>query len=225
MKKSTMTLRDLNFAKTRYNIWQAFLDLIKTKNYEDITIDEVCENAEVSRSTFFNYFPSKEHLYTYYGWTFCAELFIQLNNIENKALSCYEKIKFVFNFVVKEDQQNANQFSLFVSHILRRDINIINEVKYTRADFLYKYPDKEEYFKGSKVIKLPTVGDIFYQLLREGVEEKVFRPDIDIKKTLFHLLSLLFSPPIVCKFMRKDCSLEVVYGLLLDDILDPLLVK
>ena len=76
--KSSLSLRDLNFAKTRYSILQAFLKIVKVKEYENITIDEICNTAEISRGTFFNYFPSKEHIYTYYGWCFCAEMFVEI---------------------------------------------------------------------------------------------------------------------------------------------------
>jgi AcrR family transcriptional regulator len=35
-------------------------DLILERGYEETTVDDICAAAEVSRSTFFRYFPSKE---------------------------------------------------------------------------------------------------------------------------------------------------------------------
>lgn len=222
IKKPALSLRDLKFAKTRANILNTFLKLVKMKDYEEISVDELCEKAEVSRSTFFNYFPSKEHLFTYYGWCFCAEIFVQLKEMENKNVSCLEKIKYIFNLTIEEDNQHEHQFSLFVSHIVRRHIDIIKEMQYTRADFLYKYPDKENYIDNSKIIQIPTIGGFFLRLLEEGVSKGEFKSDTDIKRVMLHLLSIYFSPPIVCKFTNYECDLEHIYGLLLDDILNPI---
>ncbi len=220
--KSQLTLRELNFAKTRYKILQTFLGLNMKKDYDNITVDEICDAAEISRGTFFNYFPTKEHIYTYYGWWFCARLFVELNKIKYKECSSYEKIKFIFDFTVKEDNKYNNQMPLFISHILRRDMNIIKEVEYTKADYIYQFPNNEALISDSSKINLPTVGELLINLLEEGIGKKEFRADIDIKKAVFHLLSVYFSPYIIYKFLRQECPLEEVYTALLDDIIEPM---
>ncbi|WP_313340266.1 TetR/AcrR family transcriptional regulator [Sedimentibacter sp.] len=217
-----LTLRELNFAKTRYKILQTFLELNMKKDYDNITVDEICDVAEISRGTFFNYFPAKEHIYTYYGWWFCAKLFVELNTEKYKKCSSYDRIKFVFDFTVKEDNQYDNQMPLFISHILRRDMNIIKEVEYTKADYIYQFPNNGTLISDSSKIDLPTVGEIFLNLLKEGIEKKEFKSDIDIKKAALHLLSIYFSPYIIYKFMRQECPLEEVYTALLDDIIEPI---
>ncbi len=39
------------------------ISLLKTKTYEDITIKDICENAGISRQTFYNYFKSKDEIF------------------------------------------------------------------------------------------------------------------------------------------------------------------
>lgn len=221
--RSELTLREYKYAKTRADIWEAFLDLVNIKEFETININEVCEKAHVSRGTFFNYFPSKEHLYTYYGWCFCADLYVYLKDDSRKNLSCKEKIMLIFNFTVLEDGKNNNQFAKFINHILRRDFNIINEVKYTKVDFLYRYPDLNHYFSDTEDIMLPTVGEHFFQLIEEGIEKKEFRSDISIMGTVFKILAIYFSPPIISKFIRHNYTLQEIYDETLDDILEVIL--
>ncbi|WP_313165110.1 TetR/AcrR family transcriptional regulator [Sedimentibacter sp.] len=220
--KTQLTLRELNFAKTRYKILQTFLELNMKKDYENITVDDICDVAEISKGTFFNYFPTKEHIYTYYGWCFCARLFVELNTEKYKKSSSCDKIKFVFDFTVKEDNKYDNQMPLFISHILRRDMNIIKEVEYTKADYIYQFPGNEVLITDSSKINLPTVGELLINLLKEGIEKKEFKPDIDVKKVVFHLLSIYFSPCIIYKFLRQEYPLEEVYTTLLDDIIEPI---
>jgi AcrR family transcriptional regulator len=220
-----LTLREYKYAKTRADIWDAFLELVNEKDFEKISINEVCEKAHVSRGTFFNYFPSKEHLYTYYGWCFCADLYICLNESPSKNLSCKEKIKFIFNYTATENKKTSDQFSKFVIHILRRPLNIINEIKFTKVDFLYRYPSYNHCFSDSAEMALPTVGEHFFQIVQEGIERKEFRSDISVKGTVYKILAIYFSPPVISKFLRQELTLQDVYEETIDDLLEAIISK
>lgn len=53
-------LRERKKAKTRAAIQAAALELFKRHGYDSTTVDQIAERAEVSQSTFFRYFPTKE---------------------------------------------------------------------------------------------------------------------------------------------------------------------
>jgi AcrR family transcriptional regulator len=53
-------LRERKKQKTKAAIQRAALRLFKKRGYEETTIEEVAAAAEISPSTFFNYFPTKE---------------------------------------------------------------------------------------------------------------------------------------------------------------------
>ena len=53
-------LRERKKAKTRAAIQAAALHLFERQGYQATTVDQIAEMAEVSQSTFFRYFPSKE---------------------------------------------------------------------------------------------------------------------------------------------------------------------
>src|SRR5215467_5528655 len=58
-------LRERKKAKTRAAIQQHALRLIQEQGYEATTIEQIAEAAEVSPSTFFRYFPTKEDVVLY----------------------------------------------------------------------------------------------------------------------------------------------------------------
>jgi AcrR family transcriptional regulator len=53
---------DRRVARSREMLHQALLSLIIEKGYEEITVEDVCERANVGRSTFYAHFTSKDDL-------------------------------------------------------------------------------------------------------------------------------------------------------------------
>ena len=67
--------------KTREAIFKAFGDLLAKKNYNDVTVGEIIERADVGRATFYSHFETKDHLLS----ELCAELFCHIfDSLENK---------------------------------------------------------------------------------------------------------------------------------------------
>ncbi|MQW60085.1 TetR/AcrR family transcriptional regulator [Sinorhizobium meliloti] len=53
---------DRRVARTRKALHQALIRLILEKSYDSITVDEICQKANVGRSTFYLHFTSKDDL-------------------------------------------------------------------------------------------------------------------------------------------------------------------
>lgn len=60
---STLGLRERKKLKTSSTIGRVTLELVVEHGFESVRVDDICEAAEVSRSTFFRYFDSKEASY------------------------------------------------------------------------------------------------------------------------------------------------------------------
>jgi AcrR family transcriptional regulator len=58
-------LRERKKQKTKAAIQREALRLFRKKGYEETTVEEIAAAAEISPSTFFNYFPSKEDVVVY----------------------------------------------------------------------------------------------------------------------------------------------------------------
>lgn len=59
--------RERHRAETRERIFRAALRLFAERGYLETTVEDITEAADVGKGTFFNYFPTKEHVLGRYG--------------------------------------------------------------------------------------------------------------------------------------------------------------
>ena len=66
MTKRDCSLREKKHARTKIALMNAFIERLRNSRFENIAIKDVCQSAEISEGTFFNYFPEKIDVITYY---------------------------------------------------------------------------------------------------------------------------------------------------------------
>lgn len=59
--------RERHRAETRERIFRSALRLFAERGYLQTTVEDITEAADVGKGTFFNYFPTKEHVLARYG--------------------------------------------------------------------------------------------------------------------------------------------------------------
>jgi AcrR family transcriptional regulator len=59
--------RDRKRERTRDEIYSSAMNLFLRRGFDAVTIEEICDAADVARATFFLHFPAKEALLTEYG--------------------------------------------------------------------------------------------------------------------------------------------------------------
>jgi len=73
-RTAELSRRERRSAELRERIFHSALELFATKGYTETTVGDITEAADVGKGTFFNYFPSKEHMLTAFGEMQLAKL-------------------------------------------------------------------------------------------------------------------------------------------------------
>ncbi len=58
--------QDLRFIRTNQMLCEAFKNLLENKKFEDITIQELCDQAYIRRATFYTHFIDKYDFFSYF---------------------------------------------------------------------------------------------------------------------------------------------------------------
>lgn len=80
MKSDSLLYQNPNRAADRF--LSAFLSILKQENYKDITITQLCQEAQLSRKTFYENFKNKDDLLDYFVNAGCIAYPRAENNLE-----------------------------------------------------------------------------------------------------------------------------------------------
>lgn len=149
------SLRKINYVKTRTTILKTVANLLKAQDFSAITVDEICQKAQISRGTFFNYFSTKEYIFHYYLRIFTVRIALRIKewspdmSFEDKLAALYEWLK--------EDKQYAKFLNSYIDFLLNVGEKE-NEMKLIDAEFVYFFngvaEDEYEYYNQLTLAKL-----------------------------------------------------------------------
>ena len=103
--------------KTREAIFKAFTELLSKKDFNQITVGEIIDGADVGRATFYSHFETKDYLLK----EFCEELFCHIFDSENTEKNEHKHIfdcdgsESVFLHLFQHLQKNDNNILVLLS--------------------------------------------------------------------------------------------------------------
>lgn len=113
--------------KTREAIFSAFTELLSKKDFNQITVGEIIDRADIGRATFYSHFETKDYLLK----EFCEELFCHIFDTENKVQNEHKHI-----FAC--DGSNSVFLHLF-QHLQKNDNNILSLLSSQNNELFMRY--------------------------------------------------------------------------------------
>ncbi len=113
--------------KTREAIFNAFTELLSKKDFNQITVGEIIEIADIGRATFYSHFETKDYLLK----EFCAELFCHIFDAENEKGQGHRHI-------FSCDGSNSIFLHLF-QHVQKNDNNILALLSSENNELFLRY--------------------------------------------------------------------------------------
>lgn len=135
------SLRKINYVKTRTIILRTTESLLKQKPFSEVTVDEICQKAQISRGTFFNYFSSKEHIFYYFVRIFTIAIALKLEQLP-VSTSFRMKMDKLYEWFTQEEH-----YDHFINHYIHFILSVgeaSNEMKLIDAEFVYYFKEIDE---------------------------------------------------------------------------------
>lgn len=130
----------------------SLFDLMRNKKYEDITVSEICDNAELSRRTFYRLFKNKNDLLDFYFGQIINEYSKiakqKLNNMKDLKNISFQDIIYIFLNFWWSEKDNAViliKQNLFID-IFLKNINRWKSI-YKTFELSWHFDEDTENFK------------------------------------------------------------------------------
>ena len=125
-----MSKTDLRIIKTKKGIYNALLELMREKQFEEIKVSDICEKALINRSTFYAHFEDKYELLADYINDMKEELAFELKkntNISSTKEYYIEMIKLFLNHI--EEKKDS-----YVAMAINNKNSILSDIIYDAID-------------------------------------------------------------------------------------------
>jgi AcrR family transcriptional regulator len=114
-----LSRRERKKRQVRRKIFQAAFDLFREKGFDDTTIEEIAERADVGKGTVFNYFPRKTSLLAALAEDWMSLLTEEMGPAESWRGSTRDKLERVFRFLTDLSVENPDLARLALFESLR----------------------------------------------------------------------------------------------------------
>lgn len=209
------TLRERKKAQTHLAILDAVIELLDEKPLDKITIDEICDVVEISKGTFFQYFPQKTDVLVYYGllWNLEAMWIVTKSKEVTPGL---EAIKFVFDELCKKIENHPKLWrEIIVVRALQPEkfsqMGNTDEPQVSEAERAIRFPA----YKGIDSIPEGNFRQLFFLNLNAAVEKGELADDTDLETVFMALACIFYGVPLMT-FEKDHIHLQTYFDNQLD---------
>lgn len=206
-------LRQIKFVRTRNSVLKSTTHLLKEKEFDEITVDEICQRSHISRGTFFNYFPQKNHIFYYYVRIFTIKM-VQRMQHWDEAMTFKEQMQQIYTWFDEESQYP--DFVKFYIYYLLEDGTSNNNIKLTEAEFVYFFTGIEDNYAYYNNLTIEgIIKDLCIKAKEKG--EISLQGGDDERGKVF--LAFLLGPFITHKLLGSQTNSSELFNMILDGFL------
>lgn len=184
--------REQNYARTRIALLDALAERLVDRSLEEIQVSELAEAADISQATFFNYFPSKTELLTYFIQVWSVEVAAVARRVEAEHDSALAAIEALLDHTAVVSGEYPNVMLETIAHQARMPVDL-ELPSVGVGERLLRLPDEPD------VMSLPDTGlsGILPIWLGKAIERGELPRTADVRTLMAAVASVFFGIPLV----------------------------
>ncbi|MGN7469745.1 TetR/AcrR family transcriptional regulator [Brevibacillus sp. SAFN-007a] len=192
----TISLREKKKAKTKLALLEAALALIGDGTFRSVLVDDICERAEVSKVTFFKFFPQKEELLIYFMSVWQARCYCELVANGKRGFAA---VRHVFSMVAEESGKYPGIMLSLISFLAEQKMHP-SVPPLSEAELALLFPDVED----RAAMGSTDLHQIFARCVREAREDGQLAADVSEEQAVVLLFSMFYGAYLTAHLFRSD---------------------
>ncbi len=127
-----LTRRERRKLEVRTRILEAGVSLFEERGIQTTKVVEICERADVAHKTFFNHFPSKQHLLREIAKAALAQLLMDIEDARKQPESTRGRIQHFFAHLAENADQAGPMHRELLAEIVHAAHEVGNEAEQAR---------------------------------------------------------------------------------------------
>jgi AcrR family transcriptional regulator len=100
-------------------ILAAAMELFETRGVETVKVDDICDSADIAQKTFFNHFPTKQHLVREIAEDFLHQLRAILADVRAEGGTTAQQLERFFARIATQVERGGQMHRSFVVEVIR----------------------------------------------------------------------------------------------------------
>ncbi|MGD2056952.1 MAG: TetR family transcriptional regulator [Gammaproteobacteria bacterium] len=201
---SRFTLRARKFARTRISLAEIVAHHLETASLETLSVKALCERAQISEATFFNYFPRKEDLVVYLDTLWSLELNWYGRQVAGQQPGL-AVIDALFRYTAIQIQKKPGLMAEIIAHEARAR-EPVPRPEVTGAELAMVFPDLE----GIEDSSGEGLEVLLRTALQQAIEQGELPANTAIAAAMVGLVSIFYGVPLAIQH-SNPASIGAMY--------------
>ncbi|UED76748.1 TetR/AcrR family transcriptional regulator [Brevibacillus sp. DP1.3A] len=180
-----LSLREKKKAKNKFALLDAALELIGDGSFRNVLVDDICERAEVSKVTFFKFFPQKEELLIYYMSIWQAECFVELRSAGKRG---WVAVRHIFAKVTRDSEKQPGIMLSLISFLAEQKMHPCVPIL-SDAELYLRFPEEEQ----REAIRATDLHQILQKCVQEAAEDGQLALHLSEEEAVILLFSMFYG--------------------------------
>ena len=190
---------------------QALVSRLNSQTLEAINVKEICEDVQVSTTTFFNYFPTKAHAIGYRVQLWSIDTIYQMRQAQVAGKSALDTLRILFESTAKSEQETPGLMREIVVFQVNYHVQQKLDLKpLTPAEYAHHFPDRPDIVN----IQADDISNMIGNTLNTAQQAGELDTDTNIEALTAILIGIFFITPTM--IIKNNTSLKDVYHRQLD---------
>lgn len=179
-----ISLRELKKARAKLTLYEASLELIGTRSFREVMVDDICRKAEISKVTFFKFYRQKEDLLVYYMRVWLTERLIEL---ADDPLRGFAAVRHILRKVSEDAAERPGLMLSLIGFLAESRMHPCMP-ELTEAEVRLLFPGKE-----ALGAQDPNLFALFRQCEAEAREDGMLREGVDEETAVKALFTIFYG--------------------------------